>query len=65
MPVIPAENPSDGAGQAGMENVDAEVVNQDDVLVGERIVGVEDITLDEHGPGARTTRPLPTPQTPT
>jgi len=65
MPVIPAANPSDVASQDAAEDVDAEVVKQDDVLVGERFVGVEDVSLDEHGPGARKTRPLPTPQTPT
>ena len=40
-------------------------VRQSDVLMGEPIVGVENVTLTEHGEGAREARPLPTPKTPT
>ena len=63
MPVIPnvADDPGDaGAEQdGGMEaSVDAEVVNQEHVMVGEKIVGVENVTLDERGQGAREAKPL-------
>ena len=34
------------------------------MLMGEPIVGVEEETLNEHGEGARTARPLPSPKAP-
>ena len=45
--------------------VDEEVVKQSDISLGEKIVGVENTTLSEAGPGAIPARPLSSPQTPT
>ena len=42
-----------------------EEVQQKDVLWGEPIVGVEQVTLDENGPGARDATAPTTPKAPT
>ena len=46
--------------------MDGEAIRQEDILLSEKIVGVENVTLDEStGPGARVARPLSSPQVPT
>ena len=65
MPVIPKpESADDGGLTRRVVDIDGEVVKQDEIVLGEKIVGVESVTMDQHGPGARLANPLPTPQTP-
>ena len=59
-PVMPSTDEHNGAWVAGSmdEDVDFEEVKQDEVLLGDKIVGTESVTLDERGPGAREPVPL-------
>ena len=54
---MPSTNEHNGAWVAGSmdEDVDVEEVKQDEVLLGDKIVGVEGVTLDQRGPGAGAT----------
>ena len=55
-----------GEGEAkAVVDIDEEDVKQGDILLEDKIVGSEQVTLDERGPGARDAQPLQTPQTPT
>ena len=67
MPVNPPTNPDADIGVTGTadKEADFEEVKQGDVVLQEKIVGVESVTLDQDGQGARTPIPLKTPQTPT
>ena len=59
-PLIAPLDSKDSAGDAD------EVVNLQEVAVlGDKIVGVEVVTHDEHGRGALAVNPLPSPQEPT
>ena len=69
-PVIPNFLAKLGEEVSGTEavmgtGVDDEVVKQDELLLGDKIVGAEHVTLDKDGPGARDAQPLSVPQTPT
>ena len=45
--------------------MDEEIVKTGETSLGEKIIGVENVTLDERGQGAVSARPLTSPQTPT
>ena len=52
MPVIPhPDSVGDGVLTGAVDDVDGEVVKQDEIALEEKIVGEENVTLDEHGPG--------------
>ena len=66
MPVIPRTDlVGDDVVTEAADDVDGEVIKNDEIAMEEKIVGVESVTWDKHGPGARSANPLPTPQTPT
>ena len=62
----PIISPVDGVERAGEVTEDEdEVVNLKEVAVlGDNIVGIEVVALDEQGPWARQVQPLPSPQEP-
>ena len=57
---------SENTATTGVTDLDDVVANLSDVAVlGDKIVGLEAVTFDEHGPGVLPVRPLPSPQEPT
>ena len=59
-PVKPAKPTLDDIRKGGVDEGD-EVIDPKDVLIGDRIVGVEHVTYDGHNPGAIEIEPMTTP----
>ena len=59
-PVSPTQ-PSFGDLRRNGQADGEEVINPKDVLLGDRIVGTEHVTLNEHGPGAIDVKPMKAP----
>ena len=59
-PVRPAKPTLDDIRKGGVDEGD-EVIEPKDVLIGDRIVGVEHVTYDGHNPGAIEIEPMTTP----
>lgn len=60
-PVSPLPTSADGGGELHRQGAEEDVVFSR-AMLDDPIVGVEAVTEDEHGPGARRARPLPIPR---